>query len=134
MHEIGYNYRITDFQCALGSNQLKKLKQFVLKRRKIADTYEDYLSNIVNIKTPSQGHNIDHAFHLYPLQINFNRTKFDKKTLFKKLFRNKINLQVHYIPIHLQPYYKINMTSKKENFPMQKNFMSKKFLYQYILN
>ena len=125
MHEIGYNYRITDIQCALGSNQLNKLKQFVLKRRKIAKTYEDYFSNIVNIKTPSQGLNIAHAFHLYPLQINFKRTKIDKKTLFKKLFKNKINLQVHYIPIHLQPYYKNKYDFNKGDFPNAEKFYEK---------
>ncbi len=122
MHEIGYNYRITDIQCALGSNQIKRLKQFVLKRRKIAETYRDYFSNIINIKTPSQGPNIAHAFHLYPLQINFKNTKIDKKTLFKKLFNNKINLQVHYIPIHLQPYYKNKYGFSKGEFPNAEKF------------
>ena len=122
MHEIGYNYRITDIQCALGSNQLSRLKQFVFKRRKIADTYEDYFSNIINIKTPSQRPNIAHAFHLYPLLINFKNTKINKKTLFKELFKNKINLQVHYIPIHLQPYYKNKYNFKKGDFPCAENF------------
>ena len=122
MHEIGYNYRLTDIQCALGLNQLNKLKQFVSQRRKIAGTYEDYFSNIVNIKTPSQGVNIAHAFHLYPLQINFKSTKIDKKTLFKKLFKNKINLQVHYIPIHLQPYYRNKYGFNKGDFPNAEKF------------
>ncbi len=93
-----------------------------MKRRKIADTYEDYFSNIINIKTPSQRPNIAHAFHLYPLLINFKNTKINKKTLFKELFKNKINLQVHYIPIHLQPYYKNKYNFNKGDFPCAENF------------
>ena len=91
MVDIGFNYRITDFQCALGSNQLKKLKQFVLKRRKKMLTHTKIIySNIVNIKTPSQGHNIDMLFifiHSDCLFLNIKlilSTKIDKKNAFLK--------------------------------------------------
>jgi len=71
MHETGYNYRITDFQCALGSSQLKKLGQFVQKRCEIAKKYNKSFSNGDKLIIPENHSSIEHAYHLYPLQIDF---------------------------------------------------------------
>jgi len=125
MHEIGFNYRITDFQCALGINQLKKLDRFIKKRKAIARKYNNSFKNIKFLTTPKIADNIDHAYHLYPIQIDFGKTKFDKKHFFKLMGKNGISLQVHYIPIHLQPFYQNNFKFKQGDFPVAENFYLK---------
>jgi len=122
MHDIGYNYRITDFQCALGSSQLRRLAQFIEKRHKIANLYNKSFSNVANLITPNVNSDIDHAFHLYPLQIKFSNLNISKKILFEKMKNFGINLQVHYIPVHLQPFYKKKYGFKDDDFPISKLF------------
>ncbi|MBT5404151.1 MAG: UDP-4-amino-4,6-dideoxy-N-acetyl-beta-L-altrosamine transaminase, partial [Crocinitomicaceae bacterium] len=121
MHEVGFNYRITDFQCALGSNQLKKLDGFVQKRRIIAKNYDDSFADIENLKTPEVDSTVEHSYHLYPLQVEFEKLALTKVQLFEKMRKEDINLQVHYIPIHLQPFYKKNYGFKEGNFPISEN-------------
>ena len=122
MHELGYNYRITDFQCALGSSQLKKLDSFVQKRREIAKRYDDLFTNIDCLKIPKVQDSFEHSYHLYPLQIDFEKLSISKIEFFEKMKKAGINLQVHYIPIHLQPYYMNNYEFKEGDFPTSENF------------
>ena len=125
MHEVGYNYRITDFQCALGLSQLKKLDQFLQKRREIAKRYNESFSSNEILKIPESHSFVDHAYHLYPLQINFEKTTISKPQFFEKMKQAGINLQVHYIPVHLQPYYKKNYGLKEGDYPIAENFYAK---------
>ncbi|MDC1450350.1 UDP-4-amino-4,6-dideoxy-N-acetyl-beta-L-altrosamine transaminase [Candidatus Thioglobus sp.] len=111
MHEVGYNYRITDFQCALGSNQLKRLDQFIDKRRRIAQKYDELFINSV-FTVPKSSSSIAHAYHLYPLQIDFNKLKLSKTDFFNKIKKVGISLQVHYIPVYLQPFYEKEFSFK----------------------
>ena len=122
MHEVGYNYRITDFQCALGSSQLKKLDQFVQKRSEIAKRYDESFSNVDNLIIPETPNSVEHAYHLYPLQIDFDKLALTKSKLFEKMKESGINLQVHYFPIHLQPFYRKNYGFKTGDFPVSENF------------
>jgi UDP-4-amino-4,6-dideoxy-N-acetyl-beta-L-altrosamine transaminase len=122
MYNLGYNYRITDFQCALGSSQLKKLDKFVKKRRQVAKKYYDSFTDLKNIIIPKPQESIDHSYHLFPLQINFKRLDLDKVNFFKNMNNSGINLQVHYIPIHLQPYYKNIFGFKDGDFPISESF------------
>jgi len=122
MHEIGFNYRITDFQCALGSSQLKKLDLFVQKRRKIAKIYDESFFNVDNLKIPKTHNYAEHAYHLYPLQINFDKLTLNKLEFFEKMRGSDINLQVHYIPIHLQPFYKKKYGFQPGDFPVSESF------------
>ena len=122
MHEVGFNYRITDFQCALGSSQLKKLDIFVEKRREIAKQYNNLFSNIEFIKTPKVQNTVEHSYHLYPLQINFEKLPLTKVEFFEKMKKAGVNLQVHYIPIYFQPFYGDNYGFKKGDFPISENF------------
>ena len=121
-HEAGLNFRITDFQCALGISQLKKLDNFIKARRKIASIYLRELKNDYRFTLPMEKKNCYHSYHIFPLQINFDKIKTKKKELFEKFKKKGINLQVHYIPIHLQPFYKkkfgykINQFSNAEEF------------------
>ena len=122
MHEVGYNYRITDFQCALGSCQLKKLDSFVERRCGIAKIYDKSFLNVENLKIPKIYDYAEHAYHIYPLQVNFDRMNLTKSQFFEKMKVSGINLQVHYIPIHLQPFYQNDFGFKKGDFPLSEGF------------
>ena len=122
MHDVGYNYRITDFQCALGSSQLKRLDNFVRRRCDIAEKYNNSYRNIENLIIPETDNLVNHAYHLYPLQINFRRIKLTKQEFFTKMKKAQINLQVHYIPVHLQPFYQKHYGFCSGDFPVSENF------------
>jgi len=122
MHEVGYNYRITDFQCALGSSQLKKLDHFVEKRQKIAKIYNKAFTNNDLFNCPKVSGNVSHAWHLYPLQIKFDKAGLGKKQFFEEMKNNGINLQVHYIPVHTQPFYHKNYGFNFGDFPVAEEF------------
>ena len=122
MHELGYNYRITDIQCALGSSQLKRLDRFVQKRRKIAEKYKESFFNIDNLRIPKINNVVEHAYHLYPLQVDFKKIGLNKQEFFEKMKKAGINLQVHYIPIHLQPYYQKHYDFSLGDFPVSENY------------
>jgi perosamine synthetase len=124
MRELGYNYRITDFQCALGSSQLKKLDNFVTKRNMIAQKYNNEFSNFDCLSIPLVNKDVFHSYHLYALQINFKKLAITKPNFFNKMKNLGINLQVHYIPVHLQPYYKNNFGFSKGDYPISENFYS----------
>lgn len=125
MHQLGFNYRITDFQCALGISQLNKLDSFIKKRKEIAKHYDNVFGNDERFIIPMTKITVKHAFHLYPLQINFNKIRIAKKDLFEQLRNKNILLQVHYIPIHLQPYYKNNFGFMEDDFPVAEKFYKK---------
>jgi dTDP-4-amino-4,6-dideoxygalactose transaminase len=116
IHEAGSNFRITDFQCALGISQLKSLEKFISARRKIASIYKKELKNDERFILPIEKKNFYNAYHIFPLQVNFNKLKMNKKRIFKLFKKRGINLQVHYIPIHLQPFYKKKFKYKKNQF------------------
>ena len=122
MHELGYNYRISDFQCALGSNQLKKLNKFIDKRRDIAKIYNKSFSNVDNLIIPENPNSINHAYHLYPLQIIFEKLSKTKPEFFSEMKGVGINLQVHYIPIYLQPFYQKNYGYNASDYPISQRF------------
>ena len=122
MHEPGFNYRITDLQCALGSNQLKKLNFFVEKRKAIAKIYDEAFSDIEYFQIPNIENKIDHSYHLYPLKINFDKLSISKIDFFLKMKNSGVNLQVHYIPIHLQPFYRRKYGFIPGQFPKSEEF------------
>jgi len=117
IENLGFNYRITDLQCALGVSQLRKLEKFVKKRNEIAKLYDKLFSDINYINIPLKNKNIRHAYHLYPLKIDFKNLKKNKKLFFNFMQSKGVNLQVHYIPIHFFKYYKKKFKFKKGDFP-----------------
>lgn len=106
--ELGFNYRITDFQCALGRSQLKKLNWFSARRRMIVETYNRAFEGIPFVTIPFEDHECMSIFHLYVLQIDFRGLGFSRSELMEKLKMQGILTQVHYIPVYLQPYYRLN--------------------------
>ncbi len=114
MQMLGFNYRITDFQCALGLSQLKKLDKFIEKRKKIAQKYDKAFEN--SIINPLYPFNENSSYHLYVVRVDFKKLNITKAELFYKMRKEGIFLQLHYIPINLQPYYK-NLGYGDENLP-----------------
>jgi len=112
MLELGFNYRITDFQCALGINQLKRLNKFIKRRRDIAGIYNREFSRSNKVELLSENKNVKSAHHLYVIKIKDKKSKFKKsdlilrrKNIFDALIKKGIGVNVHYIPVYLQPYY-----------------------------
>jgi UDP-4-amino-4,6-dideoxy-N-acetyl-beta-L-altrosamine transaminase len=101
---LGYNYRLPDLNCALGLSQLEKLDRFVARRRALAARYDELLGplNLVTV-IPSQGRP---AFHLYVALIDFEAAGVSRAELMRRLAEQGIGTQVHYIPVHTQPYYR----------------------------
>ena len=104
MRDLGFNYRITDFACALGLSQLKKLDFFVKRRRELAKKYDEFFKN--SIVRPLYTFNENSSYHLYVIRIDFSKLNISKEELFLKMREKNIGLQLHYIPINKQWYYK----------------------------
>ena len=116
MNDLGYNYRITDFQCALGISQLNKLPDWIDRRNKIAKIYNDALNLHDYIEPLKVDVNNVHAYHLYVVKIDFKNLIIDRSELFLKLRESGIGVNVHYIPVHLHPYYKKILMTKAGMF------------------
>lgn len=105
MQFLGYNYRMTDIQAALGISQLNKLDNFIKKRRDIVERYDTAFHSVNEIITPYQHPNNNSSWHLYIIQLKKELVSIDRKQLFEKLREANIGVNVHYIPVHFQPYY-----------------------------
>ncbi|KKM12435.1 aminotransferase DegT [Clostridiales bacterium PH28_bin88] len=103
MHYLGYNYRITDIQCALGLSQLEKLDAFIEKRREIAAAYYRLLSDLEYLELPTVRQLVEPAWHLYIIKIKTN--KVSRLALFERMLTRGLGVQVHYIPVYWHPYY-----------------------------
>lgn len=122
MEEPGYNYRLSDIHCALGISQLSRLKSFISKRRKIAKKYNNFFKEFKFVNLPKEKKKCFHAYHLYPILIDFSKSTITKKRFIKKLNQENIFPQVHYFPIHLQPFYKKKFKFKKGDYKIAENF------------
>ncbi|MFC1821069.1 UDP-4-amino-4,6-dideoxy-N-acetyl-beta-L-altrosamine transaminase [Thermodesulfobacteriota bacterium] len=106
MLDLGYNYRISDIQCALGLSQLKKLPSFLKRRQEIARRYDEAFAGIPGITPLAVRPDVLHAYHLYVIKADYERLKTDRTGIFQTLREKGIGLNVHYVPVHLQPFYK----------------------------
>jgi len=102
---LGYNYRLTDLQCALGISQLKKVNMFLEKRREIAKKYTDNFKDLKGVIPPYQKRNVESSWHLYVIQLELEKLKVDRKKIFNDFLEKKLGVQVHYIPVYYHPYY-----------------------------
>ncbi|MBB6692222.1 UDP-4-amino-4,6-dideoxy-N-acetyl-beta-L-altrosamine transaminase [Cohnella xylanilytica] len=106
MHALGFNYRMTDLQAALGSSQLRKLDRFVQQRRDIARTYNEAFEGIPGLVMPKQHPDADSSWHLYVLRWETENFRATRREIFEGLRAQNIGVNVHYIPVYRQPYYK----------------------------
>lgn len=99
--DLGYNYRITDIQCALGCSQMKKLDRFLALRKEIVAHYNEAFADCDNIITPYQLSDTESGWHLYIVQVK----NCDRRQVFEKMREKGIGVNVHYIPVYMHPYY-----------------------------
>ena len=119
-HECGYNYRMNDIAAALGISQLKRVNQFVNKRNFISKLYKKILKD-----TPIECQKINtynfSSYHLFIIKINLKKFKFSYNKIFNLLRAKKYFINLHYMPLHLSPYFK-KRGFKKNDFPIAENF------------
>ncbi|RRJ62272.1 UDP-4-amino-4,6-dideoxy-N-acetyl-beta-L-altrosamine transaminase [Paenibacillus oralis] len=106
MQELGYNYRMTDMQAALGASQMDKLDDFIARRREIAATYNEFFSTLPGLVVPKQYPMAESSWHLYIIRWLPEYFTADRREIFEALRAENIGINVHYIPVYLQPYYK----------------------------
>jgi dTDP-4-amino-4,6-dideoxygalactose transaminase len=106
MPELGYNYRLSDIHAALGLQQLKKLRRFVARRAELVARYDRLLAPLAPAVRPVKRHGAGAAWHLYPVLIDFRALGLERGTLMRRLRARGVGTQVHYIPVHRQPYYR----------------------------
>jgi UDP-4-amino-4,6-dideoxy-N-acetyl-beta-L-altrosamine transaminase len=105
MQELGYNYRISDINCALGSSQLTRLEEFKSIRQRLVDQYDEAFSGQKQIKPLKKLATSDTAWHLYVLHVNFESLGNSRREVMEQLKAEGIGTQVHYVPVCNQPYY-----------------------------
>lgn len=102
---LGYNYRMTDIQAALGISQLNKIGRFNGRRREIADAYNDAFKDVDAIITPFQKEHVNSSWHLYVIKLKLEVINTDRKKIFEELRKANLGVNIHYIPVYYHPYY-----------------------------
>lgn len=102
--ELGFNYRMTDIQAALGCSQMQRLDEFVARRRYLAARYDKLLKGLPLV-TPYVQHDVVPSWHIYIVRVDFSRVKKSKQEIFDAMWEKGVALNLHYIPVHTQPYY-----------------------------
>ena len=116
--DFGLNYRITDFQCALGLSQLRKVEQWIKRRQDIARQYDFAFNSIEDITPLSVNNNIRHAYHLYVVKLKCRGDLQRRPELFTALREKGVGVNVHYIPLNLHPYYQQHLDVSKGQCPV----------------
>ena len=116
--EPSFNFRITDIQCALGISQLKKIDRFLKRRREIIAKYNKAFKDVKEIILPTEKNYLKTARYIYPIQVK----KQNRKKVFGNLQEQGIGIQIHYMPLHLHPFYKKRFEYKKGDFPIAEEY------------
>jgi perosamine synthetase len=106
MVDLGFNYRLTDFQCALARSQLAKLGGWLARRREIAAIYDRALGGFEEVERPVVADQCEPAWHLYVIRLRLDRLKADRGEIFRALRAENIGVNVHYVPVPWHPYYR----------------------------
>lgn len=118
--DLGYNYRMTELQAALGYSQMDRLDEFVARRRQLVARYDALLKDLPVI-TPHVLDGANPSWHLYMVWADFSKLSIDKVQLFAEMKKRGIVLNLHYIPVHTQPYYQA-LGFKQGNFPVSEKY------------
>ena len=118
MVSLGFNYRLTDIACALGISQLKKLEANLARRRRIAASYSSAFRNLGGVILPAVRPQVNPAWHLYPLRLDLKALLADRNQIFDALRAENIGVNVHYIPVHLHPYYRERFGFQGGEYPV----------------
>ena len=121
--DLGYNYRMTEIQAALGISQMTRIDEFISKRHLLKERYNSELKDLPLI-TPHEDDNCFSSVHLYPIQIHPDFSNKNRREIFKDLRKEGVGVNVHYIPIHTQPYYK-NLGFDVGDFPVAEGYYSR---------
>ena len=119
--ELGLNYRMTDIQAALGTSQLGRLDAFVARRRELAARYDTLLAKLP-VTCPWQHPDTNSAWHLYVIRLRRNEIKLSRRQVFEALRAAGIGVNVHYIPVHTQPYYRARPGGADASFPQAERY------------
>ena len=118
--DLGFNYRMTELQAALGVSQVQRLDEFVARRHVLQERYDSLLSGLPIIRPYQDKHSFS-ALHLYPIQIDLNKVSKNREQIFDELRETGVGVNVHYIPIHTQPYYR-QLGFKDGEFPNSESY------------
>ena len=118
--ELGFNYRMTDMQAALGCSQMDSLDEFVARRRYLVRRYNEKLKDLP-IRTPYQSEDTNPSWHIYIIRVDFTKVVLSKKEIFARMRDRGIVLNLHYIPVHTQPYYQ-KLGFQKGDFPVSEKY------------
>jgi dTDP-4-amino-4,6-dideoxygalactose transaminase len=121
MYQLGFNYRMTDMQAALGISQLRRIEKFKEKRLHIVSLYKKLFAKDDRVSFLEEKICSNACFHLWPALVDFHKLKIDKKTFFARLWDAGLHLQVHYIPVHLFSYYR-DLGFAKGDFPVAEKY------------
>lgn len=119
--ELGYNYRMTDIQAALGASQMTRVDEFAKQRRRLVQKYNDALEGLP-LQLPWQAAGCESAWHLYVVRLQLEKVKKSRKQIFEELRNVGIRAQVHYIPVHTHPYYRERFGFKPGDFPQAEKY------------
>jgi dTDP-4-amino-4,6-dideoxygalactose transaminase len=121
MEELGYNYRLSDISCTLGLSQLKKLPEYLSRRREIARMYDAAFADIPGLTLPARRRGADSSWHLYVIRATRDKFTAGRREIFDALKAENIGVNVHYIPVHLHPYYRQQFGYEGGEYPIAEN-------------
>ena len=130
--ELGYNYRMTDIQAALGWSQMDRLDAFVARRRHLAERYDELLADLP-LRTPQQHPDTNSSWHIYVVRMDKDRVVKSKQKIFEEMKERGVQLNLHYIPVHLQPYYQ-TLGFKEGDFPVSERYYEEAFTLPLYYN
>ncbi len=114
----GFKYNMTDIQAALGLHQLRRLPDFQVRRQEIAAAYARGLADVAEIQLPTVRPEVEHAWHLYVIRLHLDRLTIDRARFIEEMKARNIGTSVHFIPVHMHPYYRDRYGYRPDDFPV----------------